>query len=315
MNEFDIIPYTAERCEEWNAFVARSKQGTFLFDRGYMDYHADRFEDCSLMFYRKGKLYALLPANRKGDTLHSHQGLTYGGLLTDERATAANVVTLFAEMNEYLKTSGIKKVVYKAIPYIYHRLPAEEDLYAIYRTSHARLTAREISTTILPRLGTKWSYNRKYGANHARKLGVTVERCDDLSAFWPILEGNLMATHGVKPVHTLAEMQLLQSRFPERILLYVARNAESEAVAGTLLYLTPQVVHTQYISANAEGKRLCAIDAIFQRLLKDDFSDAHYFDFGKSTEDHGHTLNEHLIFQKEGFGGRGVCYDSYEWEL
>ena len=78
---FDIRRYSADRADEWNAFVAVSKNATFLFDRRYMDYHSDRFQDCSLMVYYKSSLYALLPANLKGDTLYSHQGLTYGGLL------------------------------------------------------------------------------------------------------------------------------------------------------------------------------------------------------------------------------------------
>ena len=81
----DIIRYTADRADEWNRFVAQSKNGTFLFDRGYMDYHADRFEDYSLMFFRDGRLFALLPANRDGDTLYSHRGLTYGGLVMDAK--------------------------------------------------------------------------------------------------------------------------------------------------------------------------------------------------------------------------------------
>ena len=59
---FEVRRYTAEQASEWNAFVAASKNGTFLFDRRYMDYHSDRFEDCSLMVYRKSELYALLPA-------------------------------------------------------------------------------------------------------------------------------------------------------------------------------------------------------------------------------------------------------------
>ena len=48
----DIRRYTPEKADEWNRFVAQSKNGTFLFDRRYMDYHADRFQDHSLMFYR-----------------------------------------------------------------------------------------------------------------------------------------------------------------------------------------------------------------------------------------------------------------------
>ena len=113
---FDIRQYTDNDTDStaWNDFVALSKQGTFLFDRHYMDYHRDRFSDYSLLFYKKGKLYALLPANIDGDTLWSHQGLTYGGLITNTHATTAEVCTLFEELNAYLHDHGIRHVVYKA---------------------------------------------------------------------------------------------------------------------------------------------------------------------------------------------------------
>ena len=126
---FKIVRYTAERADEWNAFVAQSKNGTFLHDRRYMDYHADRFVDCSLMIYdAKGCLFALLPANRVGDTLYSHQGLTYGGLLLNGRATADAVCQTMADMNEHLRQQGIRSVVCKTIPWIYTAIPAEEPL-------------------------------------------------------------------------------------------------------------------------------------------------------------------------------------------
>src|SRR5260221_7666560 len=66
----------------WNDFVGRSKNGTFLFHRDYLEYHADRFEDHSLLAFQDQKLAALLPANRAGDMLISHGGLTYGGWVT-----------------------------------------------------------------------------------------------------------------------------------------------------------------------------------------------------------------------------------------
>lgn len=310
---FDIKRYTPADERAWNDFVAQSKQGTFLLNRKYMDYHAHRFADHSLMVYdAKGQLYALLPANKVGDTLYSHQGLTYGGLLTTQRATSADTVRLLEELNALLHSKGIRKVVYKAIPWIYHRLPAEEDLYAIFRACNARLVAREISSTIIGGRHIKWHRDRRYGINRCRNKGIIVEQSDDYADFWPVLEDNLLATHGVHPVHSLDEMLLLKSRFPRNIQLYVARQGD-RVLGGTVLYLTPQVVHAQYISATAEGKHQRVIDAIYDRILNNDYADAPYFDFGKSTEDQGHILNESLIYQKEGFGGRGVCYDTYEW--
>ena len=145
----EIRRYTSTMADEWNQFVATSKNGTFLFDRRYMDYHSDRFPDHSLVFYRKGRLYALLPATLQPTGLISHAGLTYGGLITDYRATAADVCELFILLNDYLRQEGIGHVVYRPTPHIYHRLPAEEDLYALTQVCHARLTARDISSAII----------------------------------------------------------------------------------------------------------------------------------------------------------------------
>lgn len=314
LSSISIIRYDAEREAEWNDFVAHSKQGTFLLDRRYMDYHSDRFCDHSLMVYRKDKLYALLPANVDGTTLHSHQGLTYGGLITDETATAETICEVFQAINASLRAEGLERVVYKAIPSIYHRLPAEEDLYALFKVCDARLVARDISSTIVMHQQLRWSRDRKYGINRCRNNGIIVEQSDDYEGFWPVLEDNLQRTHGARPVHSLAEIRLLKARFPQNIVLYVARR-EGEVLGGTVLYLTPQVAHAQYISANGEGKHLRVIDGIYDRILHEDFLAFRYFDFGKSTEDHGHVLNASLIHQKEGFGGRGVCYDWYEWTL
>ena len=92
---YEFVRYSPERADEWNSFLSESVNGTFLFDRRYMDYHSDRFSDASLMVYRRGKLYALLPANVEGSTLYSHQGLTYGGLVTGTASTASAICELF----------------------------------------------------------------------------------------------------------------------------------------------------------------------------------------------------------------------------
>ena len=86
-------------------------------------------------------------------------------------------------------------------------------------------------------------------------------------------------------------------------------------LGGTLLFLTPQVLHTQYISATSEGKACGAIDILFDELINRRYCDYCYIDFGKSTVSDSADLNEQLIFQKEGFGARAVCYDTYEYDL
>lgn len=310
---FEIRRYTADRANEWNCFVASSKNGTFLFDRNYMDYHADRFTDHSLMFYRDNRLYALLPANEKEHTLYSHQGLTYGGLVMGMEATTVHVMEIFESMNAYLCEHHFSQVVYKAVPWIYHQVPAEEPLYAMHLKCRYHLLERDVSSTIVLNHPLKWKKDRRHGLRMARDNGVGVRFSENYEAFWSILEDNLRQKHHVSPVHSLAEIQLLHDRFPENIFLIEATR-ENAMLGGCVVYLTPQVVHTQYIAATPEGKRLGVVNAIIDELLRS-FPEHLYVDFGKSTETHSDILNENLIYQKEGFGARAVCYDTYQWNI
>ena len=310
----EIRRYRREDKELWNSFVSKARNATFLFDRNYMDYHADRFDDNSFMFYHKGKLKAVLPANVAGDTLYSHQGLTYGGLLLDKKATVEDVLECFDSLNSWLRKNGISKVVYKALPWIYQQYPSEEDLYALTWKCKAQLISRDIASTIVIDNKLKFAESRKSGIRKALSLNIEVGESNDVDGFWHVLEDNLGNRYNAKPVHTASEMKLLMSRFPNNIKLYVAK-MNGEIVGGTLIYVTPQVVHTQYISASLEGKKHGALDLLFDYIINKVYANCRYFDFGKSTEQGGAYLNEPLIFQKEGFGGRGVCYDWYQWEL
>lgn len=310
----EIRRYRREDKELWNSFVSKARNATFLFDRNYMDYHADRFDDNSFMFYHKGKLKAVLPANVAGDTLYSHQGLTYGGLLLDKKATVEDVLECFDSLNSWLRENGISKVVYKALPWIYQQYPSEEDLYALTWKCKAQLISRDISSSIVVDNKLKFAESRKSGIRKALSLNIEVGESNDVDGFWHVLEDNLGNRYNAKPVHTSSEMKLLMSRFPNNIRLYVAK-MNGEIVGGTLIYVTPQVVHTQYISASVEGKKHGALDLLFDYIINKVYANCRYFDFGKSTEQGGAYLNEPLIFQKEGFGGRGVCYDWYQWEL
>lgn len=310
----EIRRYRREDKELWNSFVNKARNATFLFDRNYMDYHADRFDDNSFMFYHKGKLKAVLPANVAGDTLYSHQGLTYGGLLLDKKATVEDVLECFDSLNSWLRENGISKVVYKALPWIYQLYPSEEDLYALTWKCKAQLISRNIASTIVIDNKLKFAESRKSGIRKALSLNIEVGESNDVDGFWHVLEDNLGNRYNAKPVHTASEMKLLMSRFSNNIRLYVAK-MNGEIVGGTLIYVTPQVVHTQYISASVEGKKHGALDLLFDYIINKVYANCRYFDFGKSTEQGGAYLNEPLIFQKEGFGGRGVCYDWYQWEL
>lgn len=306
--------YDATHADEWNALVKGAKNGTFLLDRHYMDYHAERFADCSLLFRKKGELVAVLPANyvEEEHTVYSHGGLTYGGLLLLPRLTALEALEIFNCAISYFRhTLGATRWMYKPMPYIYHRLPADEDLYALFRCN-ATLKARGVSSVIDMKNRLPMRELRRRGLRKSREAGITFGESTDMAAFWPVLDEVLLSRHGRHPVHTLEEMERLRGLFPEQIRLFVAQTPDRRIVAGTVVYETDRVAHAQYIAASTEGRETGALDGLFAWLVDERYTDMPWFDFGISTEQGGAYLNEGLVFQKEGFGARAVVYDQYE---
>lgn len=290
-----------------------------------MDYHADRFHDASLLFYKGERLLGVLPASRHDNEIVSHGGLTYGGFLLADGIHAVEVGEMFELAMAHYRSHGCKSLTVKPIPAIYHAQPSDDELYWLFRHG-ARLEARGLSTAINLAAPLPFSTLRRRKVNLAQRKCVSVistQEKADYETFWKILTQVLQAKHNKVPVHSLDEILLLRERFPENIVLYIARHpATTEILAGTLLFLTPQVVHAQYIASSDAGRELGALDAIFHHLLqkfaqplRDAEISQRYFDFGISTEDGGTVLNEGLIFQKEGFGGRSIVYDVYSLDL
>lgn len=308
----EIRRYNAENAGEWNRFVTESKNGTFLLNRSFMEYHSDRFADASLLFYEGKRLIALLPANYDdaSKTLFSHQGLTYGGLIMSAKTTAKTVINCFSLIKDFAKNElGAVRIIYKPIPYIYSTQASEEDLYALFRND-ASLVSRGLSSCIDLQNRIPVTESRKSGLRKA--ISIEIRETDDIDDFWRILNEVLTTNHNTAPVHTPAEMRLLMSRFYKNIRLFAAYGQQGKMLAGAWVFDCGKVIHTQYLAASAEGKSTGALDKLIYTLINDIFRDRHYLDFGISTEQQGHWLNEGLIFQKEGFGGRGICYDTYE---
>lgn len=306
----DIRRYNPINADIWDAFVGMSKNGTFLLMREYMDYHADRFVDHSLMFYHNEKLVALLPASEHESELRSHGGLTYGGLVISTGVTVQLVLEIFETLKEYLKENFYTTLLYKRVPAIFYQYPSDEDLYALFRIG-ATLTRRHISSSINMQNKLKFTERRRRGIKQAVKNGIVIRQSDDYESFISILSDILRKYHNAKPVHTASELELLASRFQDNIKLYAAYKDE-RMLAGVIIYETGNVAHTQYIANSDEGRQCGALDAVMDYLINQRYANKAYFDFGTSMDENGVDYNDGLITQKQEFGGRGIVYDIYE---
>lgn len=309
-----IIQYNENCKKHWNNFLQLCKNYHFMFYREFMEYHSDRFDDMSLMIYNdKNNIIALFPANHKNGVFYSHQGLTFGGLLVDKNMTAATLLGIFDEIKLFLKEQGIHKIIYKCIPYIYHNYPCQEELYVLFR-NNATLYRRDISTCIDLTQEHSYKKGKKWSVNKAKKSSLLTRKIDKPSEVWFLVNEILEKQHNAKPVHNEFEIDLLSELFPNNIHCYVSLLAE-EVLALAVIFIHKDVIHTQYLACGSKGREIGALDLLIHELILMYKGKARYFDFGISNEQNGWYLNDGLISQKEGFGGRGVVHDFYELEV
>ncbi len=310
----EIDRYKSKHKPLWDRFIKNAKNSHFFFYRDYMEYHSDRFQDYSLLFFDdKKKLIALLPANIVDNILYSHQGLTFGGFIIDSKMKTEIMLNLFQELKNYLKKQNIDRVIYKTIPYIYHNLASQEDRYGLF-INDAKLFRRDVSSTIYIQNQIKYSKGRKWIINKAKKSALEIEESNRYEEFWELLEEILKTKHNSTPVHSLDEIYSLHTLFPNNIKLFIAKKDE-KILAGAIVFENKTIVHTQYLANSNQGREIGALDFIIDRLINHFYTDKEYFDFGTSNEDGGRYLNSGLIAQKEGFGARAVVHDFYELEI
>ncbi|MEG0869593.1 MAG: GNAT family N-acetyltransferase [Hafnia sp.] len=309
---FSLKEYDSTLKADWDQVVVQSKNGSFLHTVDYFKYHESRFEDASVLIYKKNKPVAVFPANRSGEIVYSHAGLTYAGLIYLTELHCKNVLDVFELLIEHYRAQGARELIYKCIPSVFTKYPAEEDQYALFRLG-GQLVRRDVSSVIELSKIPKLSDSRKCVIRKAEKNDVAFVSDVGASCFHNLLSEVLMK-FGAQPVHSKDELELLMSRFPQQLKIFGAEGA-GELMAATLVFDFGDTVHTQYMAASANGRQVGALDFLLHQLISNEYKDRRFFSFGISTEDAGRHLNEGLIAQKEGFGARAIVHDFYKLEI
>ena len=313
MKNYSVQKYQECDYANWNAFIGQAKNATFLFHRDFMEYHKDRFQDNSLIISYKDKWIGVIPANRVGNEIFSHQGLTYGGLVYGEKAKLATIINAFRAVLLFLDSNEIEKLHIKTIPSIYHTKPAEEVQYALF-LAEAKLVRRDSLSVIDLLQKNKISKIRKRGIQKGISNGLVIREENVFDLFWhEILIPNLKEKHRAKPIHIIEEMDRLKSLFPNNIRQFNVYHNDI-IVAGTTIFESQHVAHCQYISKYEKQDDLGSLDFLFHFLITEVFREKRFFDFGISNESQGKKLNDGLSYWKESFGASTIVHDFYEVE-
>lgn len=275
-----------------------------------MDYHSDRFKDFSVMIYKDEELYAVLPANVVGDRVISHQGLTYGSFVLQDKAKLFHAFDAFKAMLAFYEVEGIKELEIKVIPTFYNKMPADELDYFLYK-ANAQLLKKDVLMIVDYAHKLPFQKNRREGINKALRAGLELKVDINFKDFWNnVLIPNLKNKHGINPVHSLEEIELLASRFPNNIKQVNIYKGET-VVAGTTVFLTETTVHPQYVSGNADKNAFGSLDLAYDYIINKMCNNKRYFDFNISSEDNGSKINDGLIFWKESCGARSYTANTF----
>lgn len=310
----EIKRYSDQDKGVWDQFNKSAKNSLFMFDRDFMEYHKDRFQDHSLMFYQDGELLGILPMTEKDNTLISHGGLTFGGIITHETMRQEKMNMCISLLVDYATSNGFTSIIYKTIPYIYCNQAAEEDRYALY-TAGFQLECMDVSSYVNLDAPIKMPKGRKAQISRARREGVLIERRDDLTSYEEFIDlenAVLSERHDTKAVHSAQELKYLHDCFPENVHLVLGAK-DKRIISGTVLFEYENVVHTQYMAADNEARRIGALDLVIADVIEQYRGQKQWLDFGISTEHRRDSLNVGLVSQKEGFGGRTGIYTTWKW--
>ena len=273
-----------------------------------MEYHSDRFKDASYLVLKKNNVIAVLPANSVGDTIHSHQGLSYGSLILKPSLKLNEVILIFEALLNQLYIDGFKTLDLKFIPDFYVSQSTNELKYLTH-ILHAELYRRDVLSVLDLKYSLPYNSSTKQAIKQAEALSIEVKEVEEVKPFWnELLIPNLEKRHQAKPVHSASEMEKLKQQFPLNIRQFNVYNNEL-LIAGCTVFETKTTAHIQYIAGSAVKSERVAIDYLHHYLISRVFNEKDFFDFGASTTNNGKNINKGLLFWKERFGARTYTQD------
>jgi len=321
--EITIEQYNESLESAWDSFVeTNNRNATFLHSRKFFNHNPlNQKDDASLLFYKNGKLKALLPAcliEINGVlTFFSHPRSTYGGFIVDESIGVEEAVVIVELVINFAKNKQAGEIVIRNPFRIFYQLPSDETDYAMWYHGFT-IKSRELECAIKlsgePEL--KYEDGTKRSVKKALK-SVTVKETDEYELFWQHLTANLSEKHGAKPTHSLEQFFELKKRVSDDKIKLIGSFIDDKLVGGIVLFVCkPMVLHAQYIASDLNYQNSRPLNAVIDHIIKWGWDQGfQYLNLGSANEDAGRKINYGLFRFKEGFGGRGVLRETMHLKL
>jgi len=313
----DVVRYNERNMDTWDNFVYSSRNGTLFHTQKFLSYHKNKFTDNSLIFKYKGEIAAVLPAILdESDTLFSHAGSSFGGLVLRKNAGLGITYAIVNEIIDHCSKNSVKRIMMRLPPYIYHKIPCDELDFSLTALDF-KVSSYDLSCVITLDSSIIISDSTARAIRKAIEGGLWVSYDSvEWEKYWKILESNLSDKHDVQPTHTLDEMLRIKNMFPDKIKL-ITCHLKDKMICGVVLFIgNDNAFEVFYIAQNYEYQEYRALNLVLHNVISWGFMNRFkYMNLGISTEDHGTKVNWGLFKFKEGFGSHSVLRRTYRRDL
>ncbi|MFN3194319.1 MAG: GNAT family N-acetyltransferase [Chlorobiota bacterium] len=325
MAEYKVCKYSPEDYEQWQDFVSHGVNATLFHEQKFISYHPEgKFDDHSLMVYKKDELFSVFPAalliRADKKVLKSHPGTSYGGCAFAKGSTLKDVYTTLEAIENYANQSGISRIEFRQAPKIFLTQPFDQLDFSLVRLNYER-EDEELSTCYPLSSYKDVSVDdmamqfENVGRNKVRKnvrkavrRGLTFRQLEksEHKAYYDILLDNLVR-HEATPAHSFEDIEKLIELYPDRVRLYGVF-VDGNMAAGYLIFNINHIGwHVFYGSLDYKYQKERPTTYGLFMLLKTLADEGYeYLNMGISTEDGGKKINWGLFDFKESFNGTGI---------
>lgn len=326
MSSISVRLINREDRKNWTTFTERSNNGTVFHTPAFLDYHPEgRFNNHHLVVESNSdKVIAFIPgalSEIDGETwFRSYPGASYGGPVLEDSAGLDKVERMIDALVKYCRKQGFSGIEMTPPPVCYYRRPHNYIDFALIKRGFG-YKKRELTAVIdLRRLGEEidlgFSQSARRGVKKALKSGLRVVEDNSFSKFYPVLANNLNDRHGVKPTHTLKELNLLDELLGQSaVRQFIAIDDSDRVHAGMIMFhCNPRVTLAFYISHNEDSQSLRPVNLVYREVI--DWARKmgyHYLDLGTYTLNM--EVNHGLCRFKESFSARGQFRNTFKGRI
>jgi hypothetical protein len=296
--------------------------GEFVNSMQYLSYHPEgRFTDASVAIVDAdtNTVKSVFPAasDRSRHSVVSHPGTTFAGMIYNLRNLSIEELENHIDLLiSHYREQGFLKLEMRLPSIAYHNQPEAKLIFLLLQKKFQIKGSHLINAIKLEKIHNEEDLIKQYLIKRRNRIKKTLnlqtlkfEKWEKIEpSVWDHLSDHLIQKFGTGPTHSLDEINILCSKFPEQIVPYGVTEKETNQYGALgLIFKYKQVFHTQYLDTNFELStpypNFFLIHHLILTAVEEGYS---VFSFGASTEKWGSVLNKGLFRYKDEFGGGSI---------